>query len=196
MNIKELVEKTRTVRKFQQDRKIAEEQLKELILCATMSGSARNSQVLKYMLVTEDAQCEKLFPMLGWAGYLTDWRGPEPGQQPAAYIVCLLDNVLLKGDENEAHFDLGIATQSMLLAAAEQGIYGCRIGNYSKNIDEKIGVQDPYKVMLVLALGYPAEEVVLEKVGSDGDIKYWRDTEMIHHVPKRSVTEILVVPSF
>lgn len=196
MNIRELVEKTRTVRKFQQDRKISEEFLKELIHCATMSGSARNAQSLKYMLVTDPKQCELLFPMLGWAGYLSDWKGPEPGEQPSAYIVCLLDRSILKGPETEAHFDLGIATQSMLLAAADQGVYGCRIGNYSKNIDDKLNVTEPLEVILVTALGYPAEEVVLETVGAEGDIKYWRDHKLIHHVPKRSVDDILVQPSF
>lgn len=196
MNIKELVENTRTVRKFQQDRKLSEEFLKDLVHCATMSGAARNAQLLKYMLVTDPSQCEQVLPMLGWAGYLSDWKGPEPGEQPAAYIISLLDRSLLKGPENEAHFDLGIATQSMLLAAAEKGVYGCRIGNYSKNINQKLNIEEPFEIMLVTALGYPAEKVVLEKVGPDGDIKYWRDSEMVHHVPKRSVADILIQPSF
>ncbi len=196
MNIRELVEKTRTVRKFQQERTISEDFLRELLHCATMSGSARNGQPLKYMLVNDPKQCELLFPMLGWAGYLSDWKGPEPGERPSAYIVCLLDRSILKGADHEAHFDLGTATQSMLLAAADQGIYGCRIGNYSKNIDEKLNVKKPLEVMLVTALGYPAEEVVLETVGAEGDIKYWRDKELVHHVPKRSVDDILVQPTF
>lgn len=196
MNTRELVEKTRTVRKFQQHRTIPQGLLHELIHCATMSGSARNAQVLKYMVITDPRQCELLFPMLGWAGYLSEWKGPKPSEKPPAYIICLLDRSLLKGSETEAHFDLGIATQSMLLWAAEQGIFGCRIANYSKNIDQKLHIKQPLEVMLVIALGYPAEKVVLEAVGENGDIKYWRDDEMIHHVPKRAVAEILLEPSF
>lgn len=196
MNIKQLVEQTRTVRRFKQEQAISEEVLKELIHCGGMSGSARNAQVLKYMLVTEPQQRERLFPMLGWAGYLSDWKGPEEGERPPAYIICLLDESLLKGSENEAHFDLGIATQSMLLAAAEKGIYGCRIANFSKNIEGKLNIPESLNIMLVTALGYPAEEVVLEQVGDDGDIKYWRDGAMVHHVPKRSLDEIIVSASF
>lgn len=196
MTVQQMVEKTRTVRRFQQDKRVDEAFLRQLVDCARVSGSARNSQVLKYMLVTEGMQCDKLFPMLGWAGYLSDWKGPEAGEQPSAYIICLLDEALLKGAETEAHFDLGIATQSMLLCAAEQGVFGCRIGNFSKNIDRVLGIEQPCTVLLVLALGYPAEEIVLEQTDAEGDIRYWRDDNQVHHVPKRPLEEILVTPNF
>ena len=170
--------------------------LKGLVDTARLSGSARNGQVLKYMLVTEQEQRDLVFPLLGWAGYLSDWKGPKPGERPAAYILCLLDKSLLKGTENEAHFDCGIATQSMLLAAAEQGVYGCRIGAFAKNIDTVLNVAEPLSVMLVLALGYPAEAVVLEDVGNDGGIQYWRDEQGVHHVPKRTREDVLVESTF
>jgi hypothetical protein len=44
----------------------------------------------------------------------------------------------------------------------------------------------------VLAFGYPAEEVVLEPVGPDGNTTYWRDESGVHHVPKRSLEEVLI----
>ncbi|WP_319550159.1 nitroreductase family protein [Desulfogranum marinum] len=196
MAIEELVGQTRTVRRFTEDKPVPVELLKGLVDTARLSGSARNGQVLKYMLVTEQEQRDLVFPLLGWAGYLSDWKGPEPGERPAAYILCLLDKSLLKGTENEAHFDCGIATQSMLLAAAEQGVYGCRIGAFAKNIDTVLNVAEPLSVMLVLALGYPAETVVLEEVGNDGKIQYWRDEQGVHHVPKRSLEEVLVESTF
>ncbi|RLC39426.1 MAG: nitroreductase, partial [Candidatus Coatesbacteria bacterium] len=48
------------------------------------------------------------------------------------------------------------------------------------------------EILLVLALGKPAERVVIEPVGEDGDTKYYRDEEGVHHVPKRSLDEIII----
>jgi len=49
-----------------------------------------------------------------------------------------------------------------------------------------------YETLLVLALGKPREKVVVDTVGPSGDIKYWRDSEGIHHVPKRALDDIIV----
>ncbi len=46
--------------------------------------------------------------------------------------------------------------------------------------------------MYVLALGRPAEEIKVETVGSEGDIRYWRDEQDLFHVPKRSLDELIV----
>ena len=191
----DIIQKTRTVRKFQEGVKISRKTLLELLDLARLGGSARNSQPLCYMLITDKEQCENIFPLLGWAGYLNDWPGPKSGERPVAYILCLLDTIRCKGPENEAHFDLGIASQNILLGAAERGIFGCRIGAFSKAaVGRSFSLKDRYKPLLVLALGYPAEEVVIEKMGQDGDICYWRDADGVHHVPKRLLSDIVLDP--
>jgi nitroreductase len=193
--IPELVKATRTVRRFKEDLNLDQGTLEELVDLARFGGSARNSQTLRYMIVTDRGRRERIFPHLGWAGYLADWSGPSEGERPAAYIVCLLVLDRCVGPENEAHFDLGISTQNILLGAAEKGIYGCRIGSFSKNLSIHLGVDDSHKILLVLALGYPAENIVIEEIGKDHDVRYWRDSHGIHHVPKRSLEDILYQPS-
>lgn len=190
--IRDLVQAARTVRRYREDKVLGADLLEQLVDLARIGGSARNAQTLKYMVVAEPGLRQAIFSHLAWAGYLSDWPGPALGERPAAYIVCLLDLQLLKGPEAEAHFDLGIATQSMLLGAAEQGVMGCRIGAFSAKLKETLRLPERYKPLLVLALGYPAEEVLLEEVGPEGNIRYWRDGQGRHHVPKRSLAELLV----
>jgi len=52
-------------------------------------------------------------------------------------------------------------------------------------------IPDRYKIIQVIALGLPAEEVVIDEV-RDGDIKYWRDGNEVHHVPKRGIDELII----
>lgn len=187
-----LLRTTRTVRRFQEQRRLGQEELLPLIELARWGGSARNSQPLRFQLVTDPSLCAEIFPLLGWAGYLKDWKGPEPGERPPAYVICLLDTNRAGGAATEAWVDLGIATQNILLGAAEKGVFGCRIGAFSSTLHSLLALEKKYTVLLVLALGYPAEQVILEEVGADGDIRYWRDAEGIHHVPKRSLEDILL----
>ncbi|MDD2469018.1 MAG: nitroreductase family protein [Desulfobulbus sp.] len=189
----DVVRKTRTVRRFQEEKAIDVELLRDLIDLARLGGSARNAQALKYMLITDKPLRDQLFPLLAWAGYLPHWPGPKAGERPSAYVLCLLDTSLQKGPDTEAHFDLGIASQNLLLGAAEQGVFGCRIGAFSPaKVQELLKLSARYKTLLVVALGYPAEEVVLEEMEADGDIRYWHDEQGVHHVPKRRLADVLL----
>ena len=125
--MKDIIAKTRTFRKFRPSANITRETLENLIDLGRLGGSARNCQPWQYLIVTAQHDCEAIFPYLAWAGYLSDWKGPDIGERPSAYILCYLNTQWLKGSQQEAHFDLGIATQNMLLGATSLGLSGCRI---------------------------------------------------------------------
>ena len=186
--IRELILKNRSYRRFVEKERISPEQLKKWIDLARMSASARNAQSLKYVLVTGEANCAKLFPALAWAGYLKDWPGPEPGERPAAYIIMLNDRQIT----DNYYCDHGIAAQSILLGAVEDGYGACIIASVNrKKLSEGFGLDERFEVIQVLALGKPAEQVVLEEIKND-DYKYWRDEQGVHHVPKRPLDELIV----
>jgi nitroreductase len=184
----DLVSKTRSFRRFKENEPIDMETLRHLVDLARLGGSARNVQPLKYVLINAPAVNAEIFQNLGWAGYLKDWHGPEKGERPVAYIVCLLDTRL----SSEADCDLGIATQNILLGAAEKNLGGCRIASISPRLRVVLGLDDHLQVLLVIALGKPAEKVFLYEVESGKDIKYWRDTDQVHHVPKRPLHDIII----
>lgn len=192
--MKELVKRTRTFRKFDAGFHISKDILLDLIDLARLAGSARNCQPWQYLPVVEQEMCAAIFPHLAWAGYLTDWKGPAENQRPTAYILCFLNTAWLKGSRQEAMFDLGIATQNMLLGATSIGLGGCRIGAFSPKLEQLFLHPEHLELAHVISLGKPAEEVIIEECRNE-DIKYWRDSDNNHHVPKRKLNDIVLSPS-
>jgi nitroreductase len=187
--LKDLILKNRSYRRFYQDTPISINTLREIVNLARLSASGSNKQALKYILSCDPKKNTIIFPNLAWAGYLTDWRGPEEGERPSAYIIILGDKKI----SPSFGCDHGIAAQSILLGATEKGLGGCMIGSVQKgDLRQALGIPENYEILLVIALGKPKETVVLDAVSPDGDIKYWRDEQGVHHVPKRSLDEIII----
>lgn len=142
------------------------------------------------MVFNNPADNERIFPCLAWAGYLKDWDGPAGGERPTGYVIVLGDKTL----GSKFDIDLGIAAQTMMLGAVQAGYCGCMISSVNRDVlRQAYTIPDCLEILLVLALGVPAEEVVIVPV-SDGNIRYWREND-IHYVPKRDLNEILIFPS-
>jgi nitroreductase len=187
--IRELVIKTRSHRRFHQEVPIERETLQELVDLGRLSASAANRQPLKYILSCDPGQNESIFPCLSWASYLKDWPGPAEGERPSAYIVVLGDTRI----HPTFSCDHGIAAQSIMLGATEKGLGGCILGAVDRvKLRQTLNIPRHYDILLVLALGKPNETVTLETVGPDGDIKFWRSKDDVHHVPKRALDDIIV----
>ena len=187
--VRDLILKNRSYRRFCQEVAIELETLRELVDLARLSASAGNRQPLKYILSCDPEKNALIFPQLAWAAYLKDWSSPSEGERPSAYIIILGDTEV----SQSFLCDHGIAAQSILLGATERGLGGCMIASVKVDgLRKALGIPPHYEIMLVLALGKPKEKVVIESVGADGDIKYWRDSNSVHHVPKRSLDEIII----
>ncbi|MDO8842109.1 nitroreductase family protein [Methanocalculus sp.] len=187
--IRSLTRRSRSTRRFKEDQRLSESILRDLVDIARLCPSARNRQPLKYILSVEPEETAQIRSCLLWALDLPDWDGPEIGERPPAYIII----VAPKGCTPDPSIDLGIAAQTILLAAAEIGISGCLFGSIKRSdLSHLLRLPEGYEILLVMALGYPAEEIRIESPGPDGDIRYWRSSDGIHHVPKRSVDDCIL----
>ncbi|MCF8091748.1 MAG: nitroreductase family protein [Desulfotignum sp.] len=187
-DIKTLVKENRSCRRFDNAAKIDIKELEDLVGLARHCASAANNQPLKFILSTDEQTNKNIFSCLGWAAYLTDWPGPEPAQQPSAYIVITGDHTI----SDKFWCDHGIAAQTILLGARAKGLAGCMFGAINiKKLNTFLQIPDHLEVKLVVALGKPVEKAVIDPVGPDGNIKYFRDENQVHHVPKRSLEDLV-----
>jgi nitroreductase len=188
--IADLIKKNRSFRKFHQNHALNVETLTDLVDLARLSASAANLQPLRYILSADSQKNSQIFSCLGWAAYLKDWKGPEEGEKPSGYIIVLSDS---EKANDFVGYDCGIASQSILLGAREKELAGCMIASINRQqLRSLLNIDARFKILLVIAIGKPKEEVVIEPVGSDDNIRYWRDETGVHHVPKRNLKDIII----
>lgn len=189
MDFRQLVEAARTCRRFYEDRPLQMGDLAWLVDCARLTPSARNAQQLRFVLVSQGATCQELFGLTRWAGALKDWNGPHPGERPTGFVVLLMPQAA----GELACYDAGIAAQTIQLAASSRGWGCCIILSFDRQKAARLlHVPDSMKVALVLGLGVAKEERVVAPLPADGSVAYWRDATGLHHVPKRSLDELVI----
>ncbi len=187
--LKDLVIKNRSFRKFINKKKLDRNILIELIDMARTTPSSKNLQPLKYIIINKQEDCDFVFSQLKWAWYLKDWSGPSAEEQPPAYIIMCIDKTI----NEKALIDAGIASQTILLGASEKDIGGCiirTVNGYA--VSKHFYLPSNLEVVMVIALGYPDQIVIMTDIGDDGSIKYYEDNSGNHFVPKRSINDIII----
>ncbi len=191
MAIFELIRNTRSTRSFDESVRVPDEVLFECADAARLVASSRNDQVLKFRLVSKPGEGEAVLAQTKWAGYLPELHLPPEGRHPTAFIVICHDKAIA---ENAAPYrvDVGIAAEAIVLAASEAGFASCMIGSFNAGkVSEALSLADDLAPALVIALGKGDEKIVLTEP-VDGDVKYYRDAEGTHYVPKRSADEVIL----
>lgn len=178
------IKSRRTIRKYLQTA-VPEEVLLKCVEAAIFSPSGGNLQPLRYVIINDAKLLNQVFSTLSWAVYLPDY-GPTEEEMPRAYIVLLLD----KNGRTPTH-DASIASMSISMVAYDEGLGSCILASVDrKKLRKVLNVPESLDVALVVALGYPAENPVVEPV-SDGKINYWLDKNGVLHVPKRDIKDIV-----
>ncbi len=188
MTIPQIITGSRTCRRFKGD-PVSSAMLESFADCARLSASARDMQILRYILVSDQSVCRDIFKNLVLGGALAPEQRPTEGQMPRGYVV-------IAGPERMDNFsvmDIGIAAQSMFLAAGEAGIGCCMVGAFNKNaLADLLGMPENLEAKLVLAFGTPAETRKIVGRRPDGKLTYYRNEKDEHCVPKITIEEAVV----
>ncbi|MBR5044310.1 MAG: nitroreductase family protein, partial [Clostridia bacterium] len=167
----DLVKKARSYRRYDPTRSIPEDEIRELVEAARLTPSAGNLQRLRYLALTKKDEVQTLTKEVKWAGYLTDWDGPSDAEAPAAYLILLSPE-----STGVSQIDVGIAAETILLAAAEAGFGGCLIGAFREDeVAPFLRLPKKLKPIVLIALGVPDEVVIICDLPASGSTKYYRD---------------------
>ena len=190
-DVRDIIFGRRTIRQFRPE-PLPRDLLKGLVDAGRLAPSAANMQPLEFVAVDDRAVCAEIFPCLKWAAYIVPAGNPKPGQEPAAYVVTLVNTAIR---EKMFEYDVGAAMENMVVAALGQGIGSCWLLSIDRDkLKTILGVPDGYRIDSVLALGYPAESPAVEDL-TDSQ-KYWKDGEGRLHVPKRTLRSVLHLNRF
>ena len=190
MSVYETILSRRSIRRFQQ-KPINTELLRRFVNAARVAPSAANLQPLEFFIVTEKNLCSKIFETIGWAGYIKPTWKPDENERPTAYIV-----IFVKDITNKYYLrDVGLASENIVLASEEERIGSCILCKIEKKkIQEMLKIPDTLHVDSLIALGYKAEQAVVEDFKDS--VKYWRDKNEVLHVPKRKLEDIIHLNEF
>lgn len=172
--------KRRSIRRFKQ-RNVEEELLKKCVNAARLSPSGSNLQPLKFITVTK--KLEEVFSNTSWAGSIEEWN-PSVEEMPRAYIA------ILKKKGYGIDMDIGIAAQSICLAAYNEGLGSCMLLSIDRDeLNKILPIPENYELRLIVALGYPDEVSKIEEAKES--LKYYYDGEVLK-VPKRPLKKVWI----
>ena len=190
--IKDLAKKSRSWRGYDESRRFTREELLEFVDCARYAPTTINHQPLKYVIAYKKETVDKIQPYTYWARSLPEAHLPHPGKCPTAFIV-ICQETEWKEDITRYEKDVGAVAQTMLLAATEMGLGGIMINNFhAQKISEVLELPAHLAPLLIVAFGKPDETIVLEEVDLGADLKYYRDENDVHHVPKRKLKDVVI----
>lgn len=182
--IKDLALKNRSYRRFHQDVPIEHETMRELVDLVRLCASAANRQALKYIISSDPIINALIFP------HIRIDNNPVEGERPSAYIIVLEDTRI--GSVMQ-YVDCGITAQTILLGAVEKGFGGCMVGNVLRDdLRKALNIPSHLEILLVIALGKPKEEMIIEAIGEDGFMQQWWDEKGARHLYKRALDDIIV----
>jgi nitroreductase len=138
----------RNVRSFE-DRPIAPEDLDRILEAARRTPSSTNQQAWDFIVVTERERLREL------AGV---WRYAAHVARSAATIALVMPATADRDERDTFEYDLGQATMSIMLAAADLGIGSGHASVGDQSLARQVlGLPEDRECAWLVALGYPAD---------------------------------------
>jgi len=153
MDVKEAIQKRRAYRSLKPV-KITKDFINDLAECAQITASCFNNQPWQYVFVYESEMLKKMYEALS--------VGNEWAHKASMIIVVLgkKEDDCVIYDRIYYRFDIGMATEAMILRATELGYVAHPIAGYSpKKTRAIIGVPDDFDVITLVIVGKHSDKI-------------------------------------
>ena len=186
----ENIKRTRSHRKFS-EKEIKSNEILQIIEGARFTASAKNSQILRYSYTTDQEKCKKLFSSISLGGLLKLEDKPIFEERPKAYILIAIEkNTTIS--ESMLYFDIGMASQNILLIANDLGYASCVVMSYNKKeLEETLELPNNYDSKALIVLGEAKDDVILINAKNTKNTRYYIENKK-HYVPKLTLEQILL----
>jgi nitroreductase len=142
-----LLRSLRATRRFL-DQAVPENTIDQILETARWTGSARNRQPWRFAVVTDRDQLRAFSRLGAYADHVA--------LAPAAILIAVNEDT----GGVDAEFDAGRIAQTILLAAEALGLGACPATLFPddniRKANKLAGVNAPWRIRTVIALGYPA----------------------------------------
>ncbi|WNZ29103.1 MAG: nitroreductase family protein [Candidatus Bathyarchaeota archaeon] len=156
MDIIEAIKSRRSVRKFS-DKKIDRNKLITILDATRFAPSAFNRQEWRFIIIKNSETIHKLVEEAK--------TQPFVAEAPVVVVACAKSSGPIMSCGQPCYvIDVAIALDHLSLAALEYGVSSCWISVFNENkIKEIFDIPDKVRVIALMLLGYPSEQVISEK---------------------------------
>jgi len=160
MAVMDSIKQRKSVRKYL-DKPVEREKIIECIEAARLAPSAENVQPWRFIVI-DDPELKEEFCSQVFSGIYKPTRFTI--HAPVIVVILakldIIANVIGKTIQGTSYYllDIGIAGEHLVLQAQEYGIGSCWIGWFNaKKAKKVLNIPSRYKVVSLIAMGYPAE---------------------------------------
>ncbi len=154
MDIFEAIKKRRSIRKFDQSKKVSQAQVEKILDAARWAPSAGNLQSFFIYVVRDQEVKEKLAIAANNQAFV--------GEASVVFVACAdRKQVSYYGERGRTLYciqDAAIAVQNMWLALTEMGLGAVWVGAFDEKVVSRVlNVSSHHRPVAMLPVGYPAE---------------------------------------
>jgi nitroreductase len=136
------------------EEKVPEDTIQRIMTAATYAPSCANSQSWRFVVINEEESLEKARIALSGGNY---WAKKAP---LLILVVTKPDlDCQIKDGREYALFDVGLATENLMLQAVKEGLIAHPIAGFKPaKLKEEFGIPEEYTLITIVVIGFPGDE--------------------------------------